>query len=118
MGKEILQITIKPQKKPKTKFGRWWKDNISFPIYLKKLEFKAWFWGCLYNFAKWVVPDSKHDEVFGVDEDFEVHLDFSGDEEIEENMKEAIIKEVEKNRNDNVDEAVKKTINDLNKGIS
>lgn len=98
MSKEVLKITIEPRKQPKTKFGRWWDRKVSYPFYSKKLQFKAWFWGGMYRFAKWIVPDSKHNEVFGLDEEIEVYLEV--DEDFHKNLQEAIINEIEQTKND------------------
>lgn len=106
MAKDTLQITITPRKRPKTKFGRWWEDKISYPFYSKKIQFKAWFWGGLYRgmlkFGKWIVPNHMHDEVFGPDEEeFEVTINMEGyDEETEKQLFDAIIKGMEKTKND------------------
>lgn len=114
MEKETLQIKIKPRKQPKTKFGHWWEDEISYPFYIFKLKFKAWFFGGLYNLMLALIPKEKREKIKQEDSEIMVEIvNESGDEKFTEYLKESLREEYDLKEDKDIDEAVKKAISDL-----
>lgn len=114
MDKEVLQITIEPRKQPKTKFGRWWEDKISYPFYSFKLKFKAWFFGGVYNFMLALMPKEKREKIKQEDQEIMLQIvNESGDERLTEYLKESLKEKYDLKEDKDVDEAVKKAITDL-----
>lgn len=111
MDNEILEITIKPHKKPKTKFGRWWKNKISHPFYSFKLKFKAWFFGSLYKLVLACMSKEKREKILQEDQEIEVKfVNETGDDKVTEQVKESLQKSLNLKEDKDIDEAVKKRL--------
>ncbi len=74
--KEILQITIKKPKRFKTKFGKWFYNNIWFTVwYIWKPKVLSIFFRSIADFLYWLAPKSvkeEWDKEFN--DEFELHI--------------------------------------------
>jgi hypothetical protein len=117
MEDKILQITLESRKQPKTKFGRWWENKISYPFYSFKLKIKAWFFGGLYRLMLAMMSKEKREQIQKEDREILVKIvNETGDERFTEHLKESLKNDFEVEE-DIVPEAVKKAIADLNKEL-
>lgn len=118
MDDKILQIRIEERKLPKTKFGRWWENKISYPLYSLKLKFKAWFFGGVYNLMLALMSKEKRKEI--KERDREVLLQIvneSSDDRLTEYIRESLKENYNVKEDDITTEAVKKAITDMKSEI-
>lgn len=119
MSKEILQITIKPRKQPKTKFGRWFDNKIWFPFWYiwRPKAMSKFFWGVSEMFLR-MLPKTKREELRKeYDEIDAVIVNKTQDEKVPEYLKEALSEYIKEEEEDVISEAVKKALTDLKNEI-
>lgn len=101
MAKNTLQITVKKQRKAKTKVGRFFQRVWNKIYYVWRPRFFAWFLGGMAKFIYWIFPKS---------------LTAKWDKEFEEEMRNAAIQIV--SEDDDLRESIMKGIeNGLDEGF-
>jgi hypothetical protein len=74
MGKDILQITLKERKEPKTLLGKWWNKHMYWKWVIFWGKVKSKFYGGLSKFMLSLLPKEKREEILKEYEEVEVHI--------------------------------------------
>ena len=91
MAKEVLQITFKERKEPKTLLGKWWDKHMYWKWVIFWGKVKAKFFGTLSHVMLSLLPKAKREEIEKEFEEVEVRfVNETDNEEMTQAIKDAL----------------------------